>query len=208
MRRSTLAYLLALLIAVGAYYFVNNRKETTENAATAEPTEAIVYLFDAEDGVPSSIRIEAKTGETVEVAKNADNAWALIQPLKASADQSAPEAAVSQLTTLQIEDTIPNLDLEIVGLNDPEYAVIVRYSDKVERKVAIGVITPTENGYYALSPSGDVVVVDKASIDSLLNLLRNPPYLETPTPSPVPTETPLPSSTPEPATPTSTASAP
>ncbi len=202
MRRSTVVYLLVLLIALGAYYVINNREEPADITITIEPEDIVTYLFNAEDGVPSGIRIEAKTGEVVEVSKNAEGQWELIQPLEASAVQSAPEAAASQITTLQIEDTIPDLDLEIVGLNDPEYTIVVEYNADVERKVEIGVITPTEDGYYALSPSGAVVVVNKSSIDSLLGLLRTPPYLETPTPSPTPTETSLPTSTPEPATPT------
>ncbi len=200
MRRSTIVYLLVLLVAVGAYYLIKNRPAPAEATATPETVDTTTYLFDAKDGVPTGIRIEAKTGETVEVAKRADGTWALIQPLAASADPASVEAAASQLTVVQIEDTIPDLDLAIVGLKEPEYIITVTFGD-VKRKAEIGVITPTENGYYALAPNGDVVVVNKDSIDSLLIMLRNPPYLETPTPSPTTTETPLPSSTPEPATP-------
>lgn len=207
MRRSTIVYLLVLLVAVGAYYFINNRKTPAEETPTLEPTDTTAYLFDAKDGAPTGIRIEAKTGETVNVAKNAAGAWELSQPLKAAADSASAEAAASQLAVLQIEDTIPGLDLAVVGLKEPEYAITVLFGN-VERKVKIGVITPTENGYYALAPNGDVVIVNKDSIDALLGLLHNPPYLETPTPSPTATETPLPSSTPEPATPAQATSTP
>ena len=63
----------------------------------------------------------------------------------------------------------------------------------MERKAQVGVITPTDSGYYVLNTAGEVVVVSKSSIDSLLELLKNPPYLETLTPSPTAvTETPLP----------------
>lgn len=188
--------------------YFNNREKPADIAVTLEPQDIVTYLFSAEDGVPTGIRIEAKSGEVVEVAQNADGAWELKQPLEASADPAAAEAAASQITTLRIEDTIPDLDLNIVGLQDPEYVLIVRFNDNVERKASVGVITPTESGYYALSPNGDVVVVSKTSIDSLLGLLRNPPYLETPTPSPTATETPLPTSTPEPVTPTPASSTP
>lgn len=206
MRRSTIIYLLLFLIAVGAYYIIKNREVPAESLPTLEPTKVVSYLFNAEDGTPSGIRIESKAGEVVEVSKNADNAWELIQPLEASADASAVEAAASQLTTLRIEDTIPDLDLDVVGLKDPEYTITVTYGN-VKRIAEIGVLTPTENGYYALSPDGKVVVVSNFSVDSLLRLLTNPPYSETPTPSPTPTETPLPSPTVEPATPTSAVTA-
>lgn len=207
MRRSTIGYLLVLLIAVGAYYFIKNREKPVEATPTLQPVDTTAYLFDAKDGAPTGIRIEAKTGEVVDVAKNAAGAWGLSQPLEAAADPASAEAAASQLAVVQIEDTIPGLDLAVVGLKEPEYTITVAFG-AVERKVEIGVITPTENGYYALAPNGDVVIVNKDSIDSLLVMLHNPPYLETPTPSPTATETPLPSSTPQPATPAQATSTP
>lgn len=193
MRRSTWIYLLLLLALAGTYYFLNNREEPADIAITFEPEAEVSYLFSTDDGVPTSIRIESKAGEIVEVARDADNAWVLKLPLEASADQGAAEAAASQVTTMRILDTLPDIDLEVVGLKLPEYTLIVKF-ENVERKVSIGVITPTESGYYVLSPDGDVVIVSASSVDALLNLLTFPPYLETPTPSPIPaTETTLPS---------------
>ncbi|MCC6300036.1 MAG: DUF4340 domain-containing protein [Anaerolineales bacterium] len=209
MRRSTWVYIIILLAVTGLYDYLQREKqaETEENLILTEAPAESDYLFNAEDGVPTGIRIESKSGEIVEVAKNAEGAWGLIQPLEASADPSAAEAAASQIAALRIEDTIPALDLEIVGLKDPAYTLTVAFGD-VKRKAEIGVLTPTENKYYALSPTGEVVTIDKFSIDGLLKLLTNPPYLETPTPSPTATETSLPSSTPEPASPTSTVTTP
>ncbi len=196
MRRSTTIYLILLAILAGVYYYLNNREEPADIIVTLEPEEVASYLFDAADGVPTGIRIESKAGEIVEVARGADNAWELKLPLEASADPAASEAAASQITTMRIVDTIPDIDLDTVGLKTPEYTLTVRFGD-VKRIVSIGVITPTTTGYYALSPDGDVVIVSSGAVDALLNLLTFPPYLETPTPSPTATETPLPSSTPE-----------
>lgn len=207
MRRSTTIYLLLLVILAGVYYYLNNREEPADIALTFQPEEEVSYLFSADDGIPTSIRIESKAGDIVEVARDADNAWALKLPIEAPADPAASEAAASQVTTLRILDTIPGLDLEIAGLKIPEYTLIVKFGN-VERIVSIGVITPTESGYYALSPDGDVVIISASAVDALLNLLTFPPYLETPTPSPIPvTETPLPS-TPEAGTGTPTTTTP
>lgn len=200
MRRSTVIYLLLFLVLAGAYYYLNNREQPADISLTVEPGEEVTYLFTAEDGLPTSIRIESKAGEIVEVARDADNAWAMIQPIEAKADQASAEAAASQVTTMQILDTIPDVDLDIVGLTDPEYTLTIRFTSDVERKVEIGVITPTESGYYVRHVNGDIVIISRSSVDALLGLLTNPPYLETPTPSPIPTETPIPT-TPEAATP-------
>ena len=192
MRQSTVIYLVLFLLVIGAYYYLNNREEPADIALTLEPTTEVSYLFTAEDGLPTSIRIESKSGDAVEVARNAENAWALVLPREATADQASAEAAASQVTTMQILDRLPDIDPEIVGLTDPEYNILVKFTSGVERNVKIGVITPTESGYYVQNTDGETVIVSKSSVDALLGLLNNPPYLETPTPSPVAlTETPI-----------------
>jgi hypothetical protein len=183
MRRSTVVYLLLLLVLAGVYYYLNNREQPADITVTLEPESQVSYLFTAEDGLPTGIRIEAKTGETVEVERGADEAWALMLPIEAKADQAAAEAAASQVTTLRILDRVPDVDPEIVGLSVPEYTLIIRFTSGVERKAEIGVITPTESGYYVRNADGEIVIVSKSSVDSLLGLLTNPPYLETPLPS-------------------------
>ena len=201
MRQSTVIYLVLFLLVIGAYYYLNNREQPADIALTLEPTIEVSYLFTAEDGLPTSIRIESKAGDTVEVARNAENAWALILPSEATADQASAEAAASQVTTMQILDRLPDIDPEIVGLTDPDYAMTINFSSGVERNVKIGVITPTESGYYVQNIDGETVIVSKSSVDALLGLLNNPPYLETPTPDPLAlTETTIPS-TPEAGTP-------
>ena len=201
MRRSTVIYLLLFLVLAGAYYYLNNRDQPADISLTLEPTSEVKYLFTADDGTPTSIHIESKAGEVVEVARGADNAWVITQPDEAKAEQGSAEAAASQVTTMQILDTLPDVDPEIVGLADPEYTLTVKFNGDVERKVEIGVITPTESGYYVRNANGDIIIISRSSVDALLGLLTNPPYLETPTPSPTSTETPFPA-TPSNATPT------
>jgi hypothetical protein len=186
-RRSTVVYIILLLALVGAYYYLNHREQPAETELTLEPGSEVTpeaYLFAAEEGIPTSIRIESKAGETVEVARGEDNAWALTQPAEAKADQAASEAAASQVTTMPILDTVPDLDPSIVGLEDPEYVLTIKFTGGGERTVDIGVITPTESGYYVRGAADNIVIVSRSAIDPLLGLLTNPPYLETPTPAP------------------------
>lgn len=184
-RGSTVVYIILLLVLVGAYYYLNNRQQPAEIEVTAEAgTDATQeYLFKAEEGTPSSIRIESKSGEAVEVRRGEDDAWALTRPLEAKADQGAAEAAATQVATMRILDTVPDIDPNIVGLADPEYVLTVKFTGGGERTAEIGVITPTESGYYARDADGKVVIVSRSAIDSLVGLLSNPPYLETPVPA-------------------------
>jgi hypothetical protein len=203
MRRSTVIYLLLFLALAGTYYYLNHREQPADITVTVEPGSEVSYLFTADDGVPTSIHIESKAGGIVEVVRGADDAWMVKLPIEAKADQGQAEAAASQVTTMQVLDTIPDIDPEIVGLTEPEYTLTIKFTSGVERKAEVGVITPTENGYYVRADDRTIVIVSKSSIDALLELLNNPPYLETltPSPSPIPpTETPIPP-TPETGTP-------
>ena len=184
-RRATVVYIILLLVMAGAYYYLNNREQPAEIELTVEPSSAVAqeYLFTAEEGTPTSIRIESKSGEIVEVARGEDNAWALTQPVEAKADQGAAEAAASQVTTMRILDTVPDLDPGIIGLESPEYVLTLKFTSGGERTVDIGVITPTESGYY-VRHADKIVIVSRSAIESLLELLTHPPYLETPTPAP------------------------
>lgn len=183
MRRSTVVFLLLLVVMAGLYYYLNNREQPADISLTLTPEAETTYVFTAEEGLPTTIRIEARSGEVVEVARNGEGAWELILPEKAAAEQAAVEAAASQVTTMRVLDSVPNVDPEVVGLADPEYVLSVVFTSDVERIAEIGVITPTESGYYVRNPEGGIVIVSRSAVDSLLALLSSPPYLETPTPS-------------------------
>ena len=206
MRRSTTVLLVLAVAMAGVYYLLKNREKPADIAVTLEPGDVVSYLFSADSGVPSEIRIESKDGAIVDVSKGADNSWSVKQPFEAAADQGMVEAAVSQITTMRVLDTLPDIDLDVVGLKVPEYKLAVTFADG-ERNVSIGVITPTGTGYYVLTPDAKVVIVSSSAVEGLLNLLKSPPYLETLTPSPTATETPI-EATPEPATATPTTTTP
>lgn len=185
-RRPTVVYIIVLLVVISAYLTLRMRGKPAEKSeATPQASAAVSYLFAPEEGSPSSIFIQAKSGETVELARNAENAWALKQPVEAAAEQAGSEAAASQVTTMRILEQVPNIDPGAVGLKDPDYILKVKFTTGMERTVRIGVVTPTESGYYVQAAgSGEVQIVSKSSVDALLRLLATPPYRETPTPAP------------------------
>src|SRR5262245_25381013 len=137
MRRSTLVFVLLFLVAAGAYYYLKNRAEQTDTAdiaVTLEPATETRYLFNAEDGTANSIRVESNIGEVVELARDTDaeNAWVVKRPFEAAADQGSSEAAASQVTTISIVSSVPNVEPKDVGLDDPQYTITVEFSTGVE----------------------------------------------------------------------------
>jgi hypothetical protein len=175
---------------------MNYRNQSAGSTPTPGPTNEVNYLFSADDGIPTSILIQTKSGETMELARNSENAWALKQPAVAAAEQGSSEAAASQVMSMRILEKITKIDPELVRLREPEYILNVKFNNGTERTVHIGVVTPTESGYYVQdSTGGDVFIISKNSVDALLGLLTAPPYLETPTPSLAPSENGLATST-------------
>ena len=94
-----------------------------------------------------------------------------------------------------------NRGIEAAMKHDPEYVLTIKFTNGKERKAEVGVITPSEGGYYVRNEAGEILIVSRDSLDALLGMLTNPPFAATPTPSPIATETPLPSPTPEAVTP-------
>jgi hypothetical protein len=183
MRRSTILTLVLFGIVLAAGIYFNNRAKNAEVEATPAATlPPVEYLFPPAEGFPTRIRIESKTGEVVEVARNEENAWALILPEKAEADQASSEAAATQVTTMRIVERVPNLPPEAVGLDVPEYTFTFQFPNG-ERKVEVGVLTPTESGYYVRGDDGSLVIISRSAVDALLGLLTTPPYAPTATPT-------------------------
>lgn len=201
--RTTVVYLVILSALLGFYAYLRNREQPpAEITVTPEAVEETRYLFSPADGNPASISIVAKTGEAVEVARDADNAWRVIVPVEAAAEQGAAEAAASQVSSLRILGSVPDMDLELVGIAEPDYILNLKFANGKERTFKVGVVTPTESGYYVQDAAGgDVLILSKSSLDALIGMLTTPPYAETLTPSPIPTETPIPSATPADGTP-------
>jgi hypothetical protein len=193
MRRSTILTLVLFGIVLAAGIYFNNRAKNAELEATPAATMPVIeYLFPPSDGFPTRMRIESKTGEVVEVARNEKNAWALTLPEKAEADQASSEAAATQVTTMRILERVPNLPADAVGLDAPAYTFTFQFPNG-QRTVEVGALTPTESGYYVRSDDGSLLIVSRSAVDALLGLLTTPPYAPTATPTaaaPVETATP------------------
>lgn len=184
MRRSAVIYILLLAVLAGLYYYLNHRPQEASDATPTSTSPPIEYLFSVDDGLPARINIESRDGGVVEVGHNAENAWVLTMPTEAPADQGTVEAAVSQISTIRVLDHVPSLSKETVGLDDPGFTLTIQFSGGVERIIEVGVLTPTEHGYYVSRGDGDILIVGNAPLDTLLGLLTDPPYMATETPPP------------------------
>jgi hypothetical protein len=176
------ATLITVLLAVllGLYAFYLNREKTNEAEAT--PTgEETAFVFDVPGSDIKSIEIKPADGEAVKVTRNAENIWAMELPIEAEANQGLAEGAASQVTALQVIAEVEG-DPENFGLDDPVYVFSVEYADGKTHTLEVGDITITNNGYYVRVDKDKMMITSLSGIDSLLNLVNFPPYLNTPTP--------------------------
>ena len=176
--------LLLLALVAGYTYYLNNNAETIAEATPAPESEA-TFVFESDAGIITSIEIKPADGETVKVERNADNAWAVTLPFEIEADQGLVEAAASQITALTVLDKV-EADLDILGLDSPQYVITVKFEDGTQHTLEVGDNTPTNKGYYVRMDQKDTLIVSLSGIDALINLTYAPPYLYTPTPTTVP----------------------
>ncbi len=191
-RRSTWILLVILALVLGAYFYLTNRKaqQTTNATPTAASTTEGKPLFDISQGNPVDISVKDSTGKNVEIARNGSGAWVLKAPIAADANQGSAEAAATQVTSLRVLAN-PQLGFDVVGLSKPDYTIVVKFSTNKSHTLAVGALTPIQDGYYASLDNGPVQIVDKPGLDVLIGLLSQPPYAATPTPpvTTTPTET-------------------
>ena len=174
--------ILAALIAFAVY--LNKQKESApaEETPTVEP----VALFAATEGSPSSIEVAPAEGEAVKIARNAENAWAIVLPNEVEADQGLSEAAASQVSALQVISPVEG-EASIFGLENPAYTITVEFATGTKHTLEIGDATPTNSGYYIRLDNTRMLITDLSGIDALLQLQAFPPILVTPAPEVAPT---------------------
>jgi len=184
--------LITLVLFAGLIVFamyINRQKETS---AKETPTGQPSLVFTAADGTPASIEVKPADGDAVKLVYNAATAWAIELPTPAKADQGLAEGAASQISTLRVLDRIDAAP-SIFGLDKPGFVITIEFSGGKKHILEVGDATPTNTGYYVRLDNDKMFVVSLNGIDPLLNLVKAPPYLNTPTPTALPpTETPIP----------------
>jgi hypothetical protein len=188
-RAGTLIAILLLLGLIELTVYLKQQKEKTSTGTATAVSEA-APIFNAEDGVITSIEIKPTEGETVKVARDAKNAWVVELPIKAEADQGLVEAAATQVSALRVINLVDG-DPEIFGLKDPAFIITVEFKRGTppqaggageKHTLEVGSATPTNSGYYVRVDKDKMMITDLSGIQSLLQLVVSPPYLNTPTP--------------------------
>jgi len=182
MKRSNWILLILLALTIGVYFLLQERSE--KNAVEETPVAPSDLLIETNGDVLKSIRIYDHDYHIVELVRDQSGAWAVSLPNAAAADQSLAGAAEIQVNALGIVTQIGTVaNFGDFGLDAPAYTIKLSYYSGAQHKIEVGDLTPTSSGYYVQLDDGDVYVVSQYSLDAVLELVNNPPYLPTPTPT-------------------------
>lgn len=174
-RRNTWIVLgiFAILLA-GAWLYQRSQSGAD---ADATPTAGVSLLIEPGGRTISALQISNKEGTSVSMILDPAGVWELVEPGGEPADENRIQSAVSQAGQLRILAPVQSeIDLGTIGLDPAQYTIEITYSDGNEATAYFGDETPTASGYYGyLQDNRQLQIVNKFSVDSLLELLTDPP---------------------------------
>lgn len=185
LRKNTLILVGVFAVLVTAMVLIQRNQEQNptlpeSDAPTVPPP---TYLFDFASESVVGVLVEDADGQIVEMQKNADGTWLLIQPatLPEGTDQTSITSTISQLGTLRVLNELANPPgLDVIGLDKPTTNVTLTLDSGQTTQIQIGGSSPSGNGYYVRLDGASPKLVDKFLLDRLVGFLTTPPILPTP----------------------------
>lgn len=191
-RRSTWIVLGIFILLVGfTIFFQRYQVNKPTITPTSAPTTAVVYLYNLENKQLNDIKIVDNTGKSIDLYRDPTTTkWAIADIPVDKVDSSQIESISTQLSSLQVLETMTQTLLPTaVGLDTPAYTITLTTVDGTQMVTHVGMQTAIGEGYYIRNDNGQIVIVDKTTLDDILNALKSPPLLPTATPEVTPTET-------------------
>jgi hypothetical protein len=199
MKRVSWILLILLAIAVGVYFLLKYRANTSTAESTGMPV-VTNYLVQETENTLTGIRMYDQDYHIVALERNSGGFWDVTVPVPGTADQALATEAETQINALEITTVIEQVSsLADFGLDFPAYTIKLVFTNDIKHKIEVGNSTPTGSGYYVRLDDLSIYVVSQYSLDAVLTLISNPPYLPTATPTAI---IDLPTATPEAANPT------
>ena len=182
-KRSTWILLVILALVVGAYFLIESRPSKV--IALTPTATGGSFLIPQVEGVLQSLHIIDNKGNNFQMQRDLSKSWVITAPTSGAADQGLAGAAETQVGSLSIVNTLNTPpDLNAVGLTIPAYTIDLVFVNGTSHKIEVGNLTPTSSGYYIRFDGKKIYVIEQSGIDSLLNLLKTPPFPATATPVP------------------------
>ncbi len=183
-RRNTWIVLGVFVFVLAVFWYLQGPGEglLAEPTPTVRPQQSVLNVAATDI---QAVQVDGPEGQTARLQRGADGQWGLVQPT-GDTDQDRAALLVSELAGLPALTALeePPAD-DATGLDRPEYRVTVQAAAGEPVVLEVGSLTAMGNGYYLRSSqkAGAVFVVSKSVMDTILELLTDPPLLPTATPA-------------------------
>lgn len=175
-RRSTWIVLIVFIVLLGALLFWQQSNFSQQAEPTATPRTK-VFDFDLDQMVAFSVA--NADGEQVSFAKADDGTWTLVQPegeLDPAAGFETKLNLFGAMRAMNVLESPPQMDE--IGLDKPAYKVRISLNDGSESTLLVGSETPTGSGYYVHLDGGQVLVIERSTINDVTGLIDTPPLVK------------------------------
>jgi hypothetical protein len=190
MKRTTLIALILLVVLVGVAYILTEIPLPEIVTATNTPEPTPYLLVNLEENSISEVEITSAQGK-VTIGRDNQGLWILKEPENPSIDLGTLEMRITDLINLRARQIITsNLTDEEIGLNTPTMTAIIMTKDGVEHTYRVGGQNPTGSGYYARGSDNQIVLLNLAAVENVLQLISSSYATSTPSPEFVGTASP------------------
>jgi hypothetical protein len=181
-RRSTWVTITVFLVVLAFGIWWTRFRPEPPATPEANPTLAAIWDVVGSDIVGLKIE-DLEAGSTVDLVRQADGTWEVVQPEGRTVGSDRVEQAVAWLESPQPRSIVEGQqDLTAFGLTEPSCRVTVTLQDGSTLTLEVGGPTPTGTTIYArFAGTEGVLVLSKYGLDEVLGLLEE--ILATPTPS-------------------------
>jgi hypothetical protein len=183
-RRGTLVVVAIFVLLIGLSWYLEwspAGKARVRGTPTATAYPRIISL-----GSGELMKLELKTSSgTFGIKRNLNDTWSFADNENTPTDQGKIQQLLATLTGLQSKATVDTKTLDAFGLVSANQILTIQTTNGTS-VLKIGKITPTSSGYYVQVDNQSPVVVDKYSIEQILNTMnRQALSAATATPLPV-----------------------
>jgi hypothetical protein len=182
-KRLTIA-LVFLLIAAAIFFAIKQFDIGGSEDDDATPTP-VALLFPDARGEVTRVQVEDNTTQDIFVMEKQDEVWTVLEALEGSdtglgVDETRVSTALTSLPGIQPSRVLTSLEsLATYGLGDEVVYTIALTIGADDYTLEVGSKTPTGSDYYVqLSAPGSVYLVSTYYLDSIIQWLTEPPYLQ------------------------------
>jgi hypothetical protein len=169
-RRGTLVVLVIFVLLIGVTWYLEWSPAGQARSRGTPTATAYPSLIQLGTGELMELELKDSSG-TFGIKRNLNDTWSFTDDQNTPADQGKIQQLLASLTGLQSEATLDAKTLDAFGLVSANQVLTIQTTNGTS-VMKIGNITPTTTGYYVQLGNHAPVVIDKSSLDDILNSMN------------------------------------